>query len=221
VYAVLGRIYGGGLGEDGTNVLILELPHLMVPGAVGTALTGLLTAGAFAAFLSTSSGLVVAVSGVLSQDVTGRFLPNGTGSGVLAFRLAVVVSVVAPFAASLAALDVDVARTVGLAFAVAASTFCPLLLLGIWWRGLTPVGAAAGLVVGGVGSGFAVAWTLLSDDSGGWLSLLLAQPAAWSVPAALLTMVVVSHLSRSRLPLGADRFMVRLHTPETLDLERG
>ena len=38
---------------------------------------------------------------------------------------------------------------VGLAFAVAASSFCPLLVLGIWWRGLTDVGAAAGLVVGG------------------------------------------------------------------------
>ena len=38
---------------------------------------------------------------------------------------------------------------VGLAFAVAASTFCPLLVLGIWWRGLTAVGALAGLLVGG------------------------------------------------------------------------
>ena len=37
---------------------------------------------------------------------------------------------------------------VGWAFALAASTFCPLLLLGIWWAGLTARGAAAGLVVG-------------------------------------------------------------------------
>ena len=41
-------------------------------------------------------------------------------------------------------------RAVGLAFAVAASTFCPLLVLGIWWRGLTDAGALAGLLVGGV-----------------------------------------------------------------------
>ena len=40
-------------------------------------------------------------------------------------------------------------------FAVAASTLCPLLVLGIWWRGLTSVGAACGLVVGGVASGVA------------------------------------------------------------------
>ena len=221
VYAVLGRLYAGGLSGDDTNVLVLELPGLMVPGIVGVLLTGLLTAGAFAAFLSTSSGLVVAVSGVLSQDVTGRLLPRGqTTDGVLAFRVAVVVSVVVPFAGSLGALDVDVARTVGLAFAVAASTFCPLLVLGIWWRGLTPVGAAAGLLVGGLGSGAAVAWTLVSSESDSWGSVLLAQPAAWSMPAAMLTMVVVSRLTTHRVPLGADRFMVRLHTPESIDLER-
>jgi cation/acetate symporter len=28
-----------------------------------------------------------------------------------------------------------------MAFPVAASTFCPLLVLGIWWRGLTTAGA--------------------------------------------------------------------------------
>ena len=53
-----------------------------------------------------------------------------------------------PCAVALAAPDVGVARTVGLAFAVAASTFCPLLVLGIWWRGLTDAGAIAGLLVG-------------------------------------------------------------------------
>ncbi|MDX6204310.1 MAG: hypothetical protein QOF39_367 [Frankiales bacterium] len=36
-----------------------------------------------------------------------------------------------------------------MAFAVAASSFCPLLLLGIWWRGLTYTGAMAGLLLGG------------------------------------------------------------------------
>ena len=44
---------------------------------------------------------------------------------------------------------VPVAHAVELTFAVAASTFCPMLLLGIWWRGLTARGAIAGIVVGG------------------------------------------------------------------------
>ena len=113
------------------------------------------------------------------------------------------------------------ARAVGLAFAVAASTFCPLLLLGIWWRGLTDAGAIAGLFAGGLGSGAAVAWTLLSRSTTGWAAALLEQPAAWSVPLAFATMVLVSVLTRSRVPAHTGRFMVRLHTPEALELDRG
>lgn len=110
---------------------------------------------------------------------------------------------------------------VGLAFAVAASTFCPLLVLGIWWPRLTAAGALAGLAVGGVGSGAAVLWTLAvpaaSDES--WGAVLLGSPAAWSVPAAFLTMVTVSRFGRP--PRTALRSFVRLHTPEAVRLDRG
>jgi cation/acetate symporter len=109
---------------------------------------------------------------------------------------------------------------VGLAFAVTASTFAPLLMLGIWWRGLTPAGAVAGLLVGGLGSGFAVAWTLATSSAPGWTAALLGQPAAWSVPASFVTMVVVSRLTRASVPAHAGRFMVRLHPPEAIDLQR-
>ena len=51
-----------------------------------------------------------------------------------------------PLVLALAAPGVSVARFVGLAFAVAASSFCPLLVLGIWWRRLTDAGAMAGLL---------------------------------------------------------------------------
>ena len=153
----------------------------MVGGLGGDLLTALLTAGAFAAFLATSSGLTIAVAGVISQDVMSK-----RARGVTAFRVAAVVAVVVPFAAR--AGTRDVARrhaSVGLAFAMAAATFCPLLVLGIWWRGLTDVGALAGLLVGGVGSPAARCWTTcVTDRTGGWFAVLLAQPAAWAVPLA-------------------------------------
>jgi len=220
VYGALGRVYAGELAAGGrTDVLVLELPGLMLPGVGGDVLTGLVTAGAFAAFLSTSSGLAIAVAGVLSQDVTARF----SGSrGITAFRSGAVLAVVVPCATAVVAPDLAVARVVGLAFAVAASTFCPLLLLGIWWRGLTPAGTIAGLAVGGLGSGFAVAWTLADPAySRGWVDVLLGQPAAWSVPAAFLTMYAVSRATRDRVPADVRRFMVRLHTPEAVELDRG
>jgi cation/acetate symporter len=222
LYGALGRIYAPELvGSGRTDALVLELPRLMLPGTAGELLTGMVTAGAFAAFLSTSSGLAIAVAGVLSQDVTGRQFGERRLSGVTSFRLGAALAVVVPCLVALASPELNVARTVGLAFAVAASTFCPLLLLGIWWRGLTDVGAVAGLLVGGLGSGAAVGYTLVQPTATGWDAVLLGQPAAWSVPAALLTMVAVSRLTRSRVPGHTGRFMVRLHTPEAVALDRG
>ncbi|GAA0976668.1 Cation/acetate symporter ActP [Nocardioides aquaticus] len=225
VYAALGRVYGAAPAR--ADSLVLDLPRLMVPGLGGELLTGLVTAGAYAAFLSTSSGLTIAVAGVLTQDVTARARVGGLRlPDAAAFRLAVVAAVAVPLATALALPDLGVARAVGLAFAVAASTFCPLLVLGIWWTGLTAPGAVAGLVTGGLGSAAAVAWTLVDGTSPGpvttdWTATLLGQPAAWSVPLAFATMVLVSLATRSRRPAHARRFLVRLHTPEALEVDRG
>jgi cation/acetate symporter len=188
----------------------------MIAGTGGELLSALTAAGAFAAFLSTSSGLTIAVAGVLSQDVMGRRF-----RGVRAFQAAAVVAVAVPLLLAVSAEGVGVARTVGLAFAVAASTFCPLLVLGIWWRGLTDAGAVAGMLVGGGLSGGAVLLTLVAGDLAGWPGALVSQPAAWTVPLAFATMVAVSLLTRSRLPVHVARTMVRLHAPEAVELDRG
>ena len=134
IYGALARVYTPDLLLTGrTDTAVLLLPERLVGGTAGQLLTALVTAGAFAAFLSTSSGLTVSVAGVLSQDVL-------RGS-VRDFRLAAALAVSVPFLLSFGASSLAVADVVGLAFAVAASSFCPLLLLGIWWRGLTDVGA--------------------------------------------------------------------------------
>src|SRR5690606_942357 len=141
-----------------------------------------------AAFLSTSSGLTISVAGVLSQDI----LRTHVRSPVSAFRIGAGLALVVPIALALSSPLLGIADVVGLAFAVAASSFCPLLLLGIWWRRLTWPGAVAGLVTGGGTSTLAVTATILAGQQGGWLGALLAQPAAWSMPLAFTVMVVVS-----------------------------
>lgn len=214
LYAALGRIYAPGL--DSADLIVLELPGEMIGGTAGDLLGSLVLAGAFAAFLSTSSGLTVAIAGVVSQDVISRWQPD-----VPAFRAAAVAAALIPYLLALALVDVSVATVVGQAFAVAASTFCPLLVLGIWWTRLTDAGALAGMLVGGLASGYAAVRTFTDSGADGWGTLLLAQPAAWSVPLAFATMVVVSLLTESRLPPHVTRFMVRLHTPESMELDRG
>jgi cation/acetate symporter len=212
-YGFLGRVYLPGPGQR--DAMMLLLPSQMIPGLPGELLSALLTAGAFAAFLSTSSGLTIAVAGVLGQDLLrGRFRESVGG-----FRVGAALAVAAPAALSLLGVRTGLADTVGLAFALAASTFCPLLVLGIWWRGLTRTGALAGLVVGGSLASAAVLLTVSGAVSGSWPAALLAQPAAWTVPASFVTMVAVSRFTRR--PPSVGRVMVRLHTPEALDLDRG
>src|SRR5699024_9925428 len=70
VYGALGRLYASDLiGSGHSDVVVLDLPVTMIGGTLGDVLAALLVGGAFAAFLSTSSGLAIAVAGVLSQDV--------------------------------------------------------------------------------------------------------------------------------------------------------
>lgn len=214
LYGALGRLYAPELLLTGrTDAVVLALPGALVGGLTGDLLQALLVAGAFAAFLSTSSGLLVSTAGVLVQDVL-----RGT---VRDFRRASVLAAVVPLLLALAATSLPIGQVVGLAFAMAASTFCPLLVLGIWWRGLTAPGAAAGLVVGGGLSATAVLATLTGAVDGGWPAALLAQPAAWTVPTAFAVMVGVSLATRSRVPAGVARTMLQLHAPEALGLSRG
>jgi Na+(H+)/acetate symporter ActP len=216
VYGALGRLYAPDLLLTGrTDTVVLLLPGRMLPTPWSEVAAALVTAGAFAAFLSTSSGLTVSVAGVLSQDL----LRGRLRTSVRGFRVGAVMAVVVPALLSLLTLRTSLADTVGLAFAIAASTFCPLLVLGIWWRGLTAAGAIAGLLVGGGLAGGAVLVTMVVGSRSGLWGALLAQPAAWSVPTAFAVMFLVSLRTGGAAPPSAGRLMVRLHAPERLALD--
>ncbi|MFF4395277.1 cation acetate symporter [Streptomyces sp. NPDC001480] len=213
VYGALGRLYAPELTLGGdADAAVLLLPGRMIGGVGGDLLGALVAGGAFAAFLSTASGLTMAVAGVLTQDV----LPS---RGVRHFRLGTALAMAVPLAASTLVGGLPVADAVGLAFAVSASSFCPLLVLGIWWRRLTPPGAAAGMLVGG-GSAFLAVTATMADFTGtGPLHALLAWPALWSVPLGFLTMVLVSLATPTRIPPGTAAILARFHLPEELRAE--
>ncbi|NYH52109.1 MULTISPECIES: sodium/solute symporter [Nocardiopsis] len=204
VYGLLGRVLTPHLVLlQGTDTVAVVLPEQAVPGSVGTVLAALVAAGAFGAFLSTSSGLLLALAGGLSHDLFQGSVPR--------LRLAVVVGAGVAVLLALPAQMIDINVLVVWAFTVAASTFCPLLVLGIWWRRLTLPGAASGLVVGTVTATGAVGWSILLPTPDGWVSVLLAQPAAWTIPLAFTTMTVVSRLTRP--PDWAEHAVLRLHSP--------
>ncbi|MFE7509856.1 cation acetate symporter [Streptomyces sp. NPDC057540] len=210
LYGALGRIYAPELALTGSaDAAVLVLPDRIVGGLLGDLLGALLAGGAFAAFLSTASGLTMSVAGVLTQDV----LPS---RGVRHFRLATLLATAVPLGVGVVASKVPVADAVGLAFAVSASSFCPLLVLGIWWRRLTPPGAMAGLLLGGGSALAAVMATRAGVAPGGWPHTLMAWPAVWSVPLGFLTMVLVSLATPRRIPPGTPALLARLHLPEEI-----
>jgi Na+(H+)/acetate symporter ActP len=211
VCGVMARLYEPQLLVTGrTDAAVLLLPEAVLHSWPALVLGAMVAAGAFAAFLSTSSGLMVSVAGVLSTDVLqGR---------VRDFRLAALIAGLVPLLFALSAQSLDITQVVGMAFAVAASSFCPLLLLGIWWRGLTDAGAMTGLLLGGGLSVIAVLATILGVQPNGVLGVLTAQPAAFTVPLAFFAMILVSKATADRVPGNVARILARLHAPERLGL---
>lgn len=213
---VFSRLYVPQLLITGAaDAAVLLAPGSAIGGPAGQLLAALVAAGAIAAFLATSSGLLVSFAGALATDVlAGR---------VRDFRVAAVIGGVIPIPLALAASGgLELSRSVGLVFAVAASTLCPLLVLGIWWRGLTAAGAACGLAIGGLLSGVAVTVAVVGgvddDLAGGWPAVLIGYPAAVSVPLAFATMIVVSRLTRATVPTDVAQTFARMHLPENLGM---
>jgi cation/acetate symporter len=211
IFAALGRLEAPQLYVSAqTDSVVLVLPRLVAEGWAGVLLGSLVAAGAFAAFLFTSSGLLIAMAGALSHDLFRR--------GVRAFRVSAVVAGAVATVFGLLVSGVSINVLVGWAFAIAASSFCPLLLLGIWWPGLTRVGALAGMALGGAASSLAVVVALAGVGKTGWPAVLLGEPAIWTVPLAFLTMMAVSAFTPEALPGDVTRKMLALHLPEGVRL---
>jgi cation/acetate symporter len=223
IYAALGREFTPGLYITGqTDTVVLRVPEAVWPGLPGEILGGICAAGAFAAFMSASSGLLVSIAGTLSHDLwpqlSGDAAPVGQ-RGRLRFRVAAVLGVIVPMAIALLVRGLDIGLLVGWAFALAASTFCPLFLLGIWWRGLTAPGVIAGIASGGGVATTSIFLDIAHVGASGSLGAVLAQPAIVSVPIAFGVMIAVSLLTPGWLN-DPDQQWLALHAPEELGLER-
>jgi Na+(H+)/acetate symporter ActP len=253
VFGVLGRNFMPELynatGSKGPDKVVLELPTLLGKGNImGSVLSGITCAGAFAAFMSTFSGLLVSMTSAVAHDIYGRMLkPDSTPAQRM--RMFKIAAIVVGGLAMLLGTQVellDINFMVGQAFAIAAASYFPLLFMSAWWRGMTMRGAATGMLGGGVLALACVTLTSVSDIiakngqaaalkagttwspnalSIFWqehplLRILAEQPAIWTVPTAILLMVIVSKATRSQVPSDARMKMLVLHAPEALGLKQ-
>ncbi len=250
IFGVIGRnllpeLYSG-VGAKGTDKIVLELPTLIGAkyGVVGSILSGITCAGAFAAFMSTFSGLLVSMTGALAHDVYGRMLrpKSQPAERMLAFKVAAVL--IGGVAVTLGCFvePLEINFMVGQAFAIAAASYFPLLFMSVWWRGMTMKGAATGMLTGGLCALGAAALTNLgtlaldkgpmgkifagfAPLNGFWaqhplLRILCEQPAIWTVPLAIGLMIVVSKATSAQVPADIRMKMLVLHAPEKLGLKQ-
>ncbi|MDB6022271.1 MAG: cation acetate symporter, partial [Pedosphaera sp.] len=238
IFGVLGRnilpeLYSA-VGAKGTDKVVLELPSLLnqkIP-HLGSVLSGITCAGAFAAFMSTFSGLLVSMTGALAHDVYGRILrPHSTSEQRLrAFKVCAVIIGAVAILLGMQVEKLDINFMVGQAFAIAAASYFPLLFLSVWWRGMTTRGAACGMLCGGLLALAGISLTSFSDLKlihldGFWAAhplarILCEQPAIWAVPLAIGLMIAVSKLTRREIPPDVRMKMLVLHAPEKLGLKQ-
>ncbi len=196
------RAAGGGL-RGGGNMAAIHLSHAVG----GDVMLGFISAVAFATILAVVSGLALAGASAVSHDLYARvFNVTDERREVRVSRIATVALGVLAIVLGLVFRTQNVAYMVSLAFAIAASANFPVLLLAMFWPGLTTRGAIAGGV-----TGLASAVLLTVIGPAVWVKVLgyaapifpYDPPAIVTVPLAFLVAWSVSVLDRSarRVPL--------------------
>ena len=132
--------------QIGGDIIVLAAPEI---GGLPYVVSGLVAAGALAAALSTADGLLLTLSNALSHDTLLRGVSSRMGAGrqvILSKVLLLVVAFTAAWAAT--RTPADILFLVGAAFSFAASTFFPVLVMGIFWKRANQWGATAGMLSG-------------------------------------------------------------------------
>lgn len=141
------------------DILVLASPEIS---GLPAPIVGLMAAGGMAAALSTAAGLLLVISSAASHDIYYRMISKEKASEktqMLVGRLAMTGAVIVAIFAGLNP-PAFVAQVVAFAFGLAASTFFPILILGIFWKKANAKGAAAGMLTGLIFSASYMIYTL-------------------------------------------------------------
>lgn len=195
--------------------LVLGGNNMVIPSTAqalgGEWLLGLVIAGAFAAIFSNLSGLFIASSGALAHDLYANLFRKNISEKqrVIAGKVSIVILGILYGALGLMVKNASIGHLVALAFTVAASTFTPIFILGIWWRGMTEKGAIAGLIIG-----LAVSMYMIFLPTTLPEFLQFKIPGIITVPVGFLSVYIVSKLDR-KVPADVNSFMKKVHSKES------
>jgi cation/acetate symporter len=208
--------------QMGADVVVLAGPEI---GGLPYVVSGLVAAGALAAALSTADGLLLTLSSALSHDTLFRVLSPKMGPGRRVLLSKILLLIVA-FAAAWAATrtPADILFLVGAAFSFAASTFFPVLMLGIFWKGANKWGACWGMLAGlCVTTVYMIQaqpwlrhWLLgvpTSEPITLWWDIQPIAAGVFGAPAAFVVIVLVSRLTQRVNPV-TDALVDDLRLPD-------
>ncbi len=183
-----GKLIGGG------NMVAMHLAKAVG----GNMLLGFMAAVAFATILAVVSGLALAGASAISHDLYSRVIMKGKATEAAEIRVSRIATICLGIVAIILGIlfeKQNVAFMVGLAFGVAAAGNFPVLILSMYWKGLTTRGA---LFAGYGGLFSAVAFVVMSKSV--WVDVLgnkvalfpYTQPALFAMPLAFLLAYVFS-----------------------------
>ena len=156
-----GGVIGGKL-IGGSNMPVMHLAKAVG----GDVFLGFLSAVAFATILAVVSGLALAGASAISHDLYARVIKNGSATSAQEMSVTKYATVAIGVIAIILGIlfkDQNVAFLVALTFGVAASVNFPILILSMYWKGLTTRGALWGGIAGLVSS----------------VGLVILSPAVW------------------------------------------
>lgn len=179
--------------DDAETIFMVLVEALFHP-----AIAGVLLAAILAAIMSTADSQLLVSSSALTEDLYRQLFRRAASAKeiVLVGRLAVVLLALVAFLLALTP-DNTVLGLVAYAWAGFGAAFGPVLVLSLYWRGMTRIGALAGIIAGGL---TVVIWKALE---GGLFELYEIVPG---IITATLAIVIASRLSKPTEPEILARF---------------
>jgi len=186
----------------GPDLVMLATPEI---GGLPYVISGLVAAGGLAAALSTADGLLLTIGNALAHDLfySGSSDNSGAVSRVMLSKFALLL--MALLAAYVAAhRPADILILVSASFSLAGAAFVPVMILGIFWTGVTRVAAVSGMLSG---LGVTVYYMVINvpglraywgwQGPGLWFGIEPISAGVFGISAGVLVTLLVSVLTRS------------------------
>jgi cation/acetate symporter len=184
--------------EISPDLVVLAMPQIA---GLPQTVTALVAAGGLAAALSTADGLLMVIASAVAHDIYYKSLNprSSSQSRIFLGRLMVLAAALLAALTALRRLGIIV-QLVAWAFSLAAASFFPILVLGIFWRRTNGVGAVAGMLSGlAVTTGYMVLNYLYPEFS--ILGITHVAAGVFGMPVNFLVTWLVS---RSTAPPSAE-----------------